>query len=178
MAHLSRTQFGNPILRKKAKKIPLRKVLTPAFKRLIHDMFATIQDIGIGLAAPQIGKSIQLAVIDIHSLPHRPHGIPMRRVLINPEIVRYSRKTESEYEGCLSCEGIRGSVPRSSRVEVCYYNEKSERCQEVATGLFAKVLQHEIDHLNGILYVDRMKNITTLMTVQEYSKRISSGQLK
>ncbi len=172
MAALKLTQFGNPILRKKAKSIPLRKIATAQFKKLIKQMFDTIRDVGVGLAAPQIGKSIRLAVIDIHPLPHRPHVIPTKRVLINPEILSYSTTTESDYEGCLSFEGVRGSVPRAKRVTVCYYNEKGEKCTETATGFFAKVLQHEIDHLNGVLYIDRMKNTRSLMTTDEFTKRI------
>ncbi|MDP2630081.1 MAG: peptide deformylase [Candidatus Uhrbacteria bacterium] len=171
MTHHKLTQFGNPILRKKAKAIPLKKIRTTSFKKLIGQMFGMIQDIGVGLAAPQIGKSIRLAVIDIHPLPHRPQVEPIKRVLINPKILSCSRVTESDYEGCLSFDGVRGSVPRAKRVTVCYYNEKGEKRTETATGFFAKVLQHEIDHLNGVLYVDRMKDMRTLMTADEYSKR-------
>ncbi len=172
MPILKRTHFGNPILRKKAKEISLREITTPAFKKLVRQMFGAIQNIGVGLAAPQIGKSIRLAVIDIHPLPHRPDVTPIKRVLINPEILKYSKETESEYEGCLSFDGVRGSVPRSTSVKVCYYNEKGEKCIETAVGFLAKVFQHEIDHLNGVLFVDRMKDMKTLMTAQEYSKRI------
>lgn len=168
---LSRTQFGNPILRKKAKIVAVKDVHTQALKTLIERMFFTIQDIGVGLAAPQIGQSIQLAVIDIHPLPHRPNVTPYKRVIINPKIVSYSESMESDYEGCLSCGGISGNVPRSKQVTVEYYDEHGEKQRETARGLVAKVFQHEIDHLNGILYVDRMTDMRTIMTVEEFEKR-------
>lgn len=171
MPILKRTQFGNPILRKKAKAVPLKHIHTTSFIKLVEQMFCLIQDIGVGLAAPQISKSIRLAVIDIHPLPHRPLVTPIKRVLINPIILTYSKSTEADYEGCLSCDGICGSVPRSTRITVCYYNEKGKKCTETATGFLARVLQHEIDHLNGVLYVDRMKDMRTLITTEEYSKR-------
>lgn len=172
MSILQRTQFGDPILRKKAKRVALKVINTPVFKTLIRDMFATIQDIGVGLAAPQIGQSIQLAVIDIHPLSHRPHVIPEKRVIINPKITRYSKNKELGYEGCLSCDGVRGQVPRAGEVVVEYCDEEGVKHQETVHGLLARVFQHEIDHLYGILYVDRMSDMRTLMTVQEYEKRI------
>ena len=124
MKPLPRTQFGNPILRRKAKRVVLKELHKPALKILIQDMFATIQDIGVGLAAPQVGKSIQLAVIDVHALSHRPKVSPYKQVIINPKIVAYSKNRESDYEGCLSCDGLRGKVPRSKEVTVEYYDEK------------------------------------------------------
>lgn len=172
MTTLKRTQFGNPILRKKAKAVPLAHISRASFKKLVRQMFDVIQDVGVGLAAPQIGKSIKLAVIDIHPLPHRPHVSPIQRVIINPKILTYTKSTKSDYEGCLSCEGIRGFVPRSTRITVRYYNEEGKKITETADGFFARVLQHEIDHLNGVLYVDRMKDMRKLITTDEYSKRV------
>lgn len=172
MSILQRTQFGDPILRKKAKRVVLKTIHTPAFKTLVRDMFATIQDIGVGLAAPQVGKSIQLAVIDVHPLPHRPHVEPYKRAIINPRIIQYSRSTVLGYEGCLSCDGVRGRVPRAKEVAVEYRDDCGVKHREVARGLLARVFQHEIDHLHGILYVDHMADMRTLMTVQEYEKRI------
>ncbi|MBI4599292.1 peptide deformylase [Candidatus Uhrbacteria bacterium] len=169
---MSRTQFGNPILRRRAKKVALKDVHTQTFETLIARMFFTIQDIGVGLAAPQIGKSIRLAVIDVHPLPHRPDVVPYKRVIVNPKIISYSKSVESDYEGCLSCGGIWGKVPRSKSVAVEYYDEHGEKHREVVRGFLAKVFQHEIDHLNGILYVDRMTDMHTLMTAEEFNKRI------
>lgn len=171
MKILPRTQFGNPILRKKAEPVDLATINTPAFRELIKNMFFTIEEIGVGLAAPQIGTSIQLAVINIHPLPHRPTVQPFRRVIINPEITKYSQEQVSEYEGCLSFDELRAEASRSTWVEVTYFNENGEKCSERAEGFVAKVFQHEIDHLNGVLFVDRMKDTRTIMTTAEFNKR-------
>lgn len=172
MKPLPRTQFGNPVLRKKAKRVVLKELRNQSLKKLIQYMFTTIQDIGVGLAAPQVGKPIRLAVIEVHPLPHRPNVTPYKRIIINPKIVSYSKKMESDYEGCLSCDGLRGMVPRSKQITVEYYDERGEKQREVAHGLLARIYQHEIDHLNGILYVDRIEDTRTLMTVEEFNKRI------
>ena len=172
MKTLRLTQFGNPILRTRAKRIALKSVQTASLQKLIRAMFATVYDIGVGLAAPQIGESIKLAVIDIHPLPHRPHVELYRQVIINPVITRSSKKTTYDYEGCLSCPGLRGKVRRSNEVTVEWYDEHGEKHHETVQGLRARVFQHEIDHVNGILYVDRMTDMRTLMTVEEYNKRL------
>jgi peptide deformylase len=172
MKILNRTKLGNPILRKKSKLVTVKQIKTSAFKKLIRQMFFTIKKIGVGLAAPQIGKSIQLAVIDIHSLPHRPNVKPLRRVIINPKILAQSKQRRYAYEGCLSLEGVRGSVPRATWVKVSYTNEDGEKQVEVAKDFAATVFQHEIDHLNGVVYVDRMSEMLTLTTEEEFKKRI------
>ncbi len=172
MKSLVRTQFGNPILRQTAKRVPLSMVKTAEFKRLVHQMFFTIQDIGVGLAAPQIGRSLQLAVIDIHPLPHRPNVEPFKRVLVNPKIIKQSKEKEYGYEGCLSFHGLRAEAVRSVWVEVEYYDETGKKQREKAEGFFAKVFQHEIDHLNGTLFVDRVEDSHTIMTTEEFKKRI------
>jgi peptide deformylase len=172
MHPLPRTQFGNPILRQKAKKLSLEEISTPSFKRLIKEMFFTIQDIGIGLAAPQVGKSIQLAVIDIHPLSHRPDVELFKRVLINPKILEYSREKENGYEGCLSFDELRAETTRSKRVKVSYLDEQGTIHVEWIEGLVAKAFQHEIDHLNGVLYVDHVQDSRTIMTTKEFNKCI------
>lgn len=171
MNPLPRTQFGNPILRQVAKRVPLTMLKTPAFKRLVKHMFFTIQGIGVGLAAPQIGKSLQLAVIDVRPLPHRPDVEPFKRVLVNPKILHQSKEAELGYEGCLSFDGLRAEAARSCWVEVEYVDETGKKCRERAEGFIAKVFQHEIDHLNGTLFVDRVQDTRTFMTTEEFNKR-------
>ena len=163
-------KFGNPILRKKAKRISLKKLGDPTFKKLIRRMFLAIQNIGVGLAAPQIGKSIQLAVIDIHSLPHRPKVKPIKRVLINPKILSFSKKCGKDYEGCLSFSELRAAALRPLWVKVSYFDENGKQRIETHKGFAAKVFQHEIDHLNGVLFVDRVRDPETIITTREYLK--------
>lgn len=171
MPILPRTQFGNPILRKKARRLSLQEIKTPSIKRLIKQMFLTIQEIGVGLAAPQIGKSIQLAVIDVHPLPHRPNVEPFQRVIINPKILAYSKKEQAGYEGCLSFNELRAEAYRSTRIHVRYLDEQGTSHTEWVEGFLATVFQHEIDHLNGILFIDHVKDPHTIITTEEFKKR-------
>lgn len=171
---LPRTKFGNPILRKKAKKVPLNFLKTRKFKGLTKRMIYTMRCMhGVGLAAPQIGELISIAVMEMRPTKTRP-GLEKKGpiIIVNPKIVKYSREKVKDWEGCLSFNGVRGSVPRSKVITVEYYSEKREKIREKATGLWARIFQHEIDHLNGVVYVDRMKDMKSLMTLQEFERRV------
>jgi peptide deformylase len=174
MKMLPRTEFGNPILRRKAKNVPLKTIRTPAFKKLVQQMLYTMRRAqGVGLAAPQINKPLQLAVMEMHptkTRPRLPHKGPI--VVVNPKLVGVSKNKKRDWEGCLSFRNVRGHVPRSTTITVQYLNEKWESIREQATGFWARIFQHEIDHLNGIVYVDRMDDMRTLMTKKEFVKRI------
>ncbi|MEK7570048.1 MAG: peptide deformylase [Patescibacteria group bacterium] len=174
MKLLQKTQFGNPILRKKAAIVNLQKVKTIKFQQLIANMFFTMRESqGVGLAAPQINQPWQLAVIEIQKSTVRPQVNPLApQVIINPKITRYSRKVAYDWEGCLSLDGVRGLVPRSTEITVRYYDALGKLQVKKFTGFQARVFQHEIDHLNGVVFVDRMKDMKTLMTVSEFRKRI------
>ena len=169
-----RTQFGNPILRTKAKRVPLAFIKTKKFKNLIQRMIYTMRRApGVGLAANQIGSEWALAVMEIRKSKTRPdveHKGPI--VIVNPKITWYSQKKVSEYEGCLSLYGVRGKVSRSDSVTVEYYNEEGEKVNEKASGLWARIFQHEIDHLNGITYMDRVEDKKTIISLKEFEKRI------
>ncbi|MBI2003424.1 MAG: peptide deformylase [Parcubacteria group bacterium] len=174
MKILPRTQFGNPILRAKAKKVSLNLLNKGKFRKLVKQMIYTMRQTGgVGLAAPQIGESLSLAVMETRPTPTRPK---LKRkgpiVIINPRIVKYSKEKISDWEGCLSFENIRGSVPRSKTITVEYHNEKGEKIIEKAIGLWARIFQHEIDHLNDIVYIDRVEDTKTIMTLGEFKKRI------
>jgi peptide deformylase len=166
MKTLSRTQFGNPILRAKAKAVPAAFLKTATFKNLTKQMFHTMRNAqGVGLAAPQVGRPIRLAVIELRPLK-------FRRVLVNPKITWHSKNKTLDWEGCLSFPDGRGQVPRWAAIRVEYTNEKREKIREKCAGFIARVFQHEIDHLNGAVYVDRMTDMRTLMTHAEFVKRI------
>lgn len=174
MKILTRTQFGNPILRAKAKKVSLKFLSKSKFKKLVRQMIYTMRQTGgIGLAAPQIGIPLSLAVMETRSTPTRPK---LKRkgpiVVVNSRIVKYSKEKITDWEGCLSFIGVRGSVPRSKVITVEYYNEKGEKIIEKATGLWARIFQHEIDHLNGVVYIDRVEDTKTIMTLSEFKKRV------
>lgn len=171
---LPRTQIGNPILRVKSKKIPINFIGKVVFKKLVKQMIDTMRNVkGVGLAAPQIGKSISLAVLEMKPSPMRPKLEKKGPIIIvNPRIIKYSEEKENDWEGCLSFKGVRGKVPRSTAITVEYHNEKGEKITEKAKGFWARIFQHEVDHLNGIVYVDRIVDTKTIMTLGEFKKRI------
>lgn len=167
---LPRTKFGNPILRKRAKQILPRKVPN----QLLRAMFYTMRLVkGVGLAAPQVNKSWRLAVIEIKKSKIRPEIIPLKKtVIINPQITRRSKELLRDWEGCLSLPKIRGLVPRHRDITVRFLDRLGKKQIVKLSGFQARVFQHEIDHLKGILYIDRMENLKTLMTEDEFRKRV------
>lgn len=161
-------KYGNPVLRKKGAKI---ESITPTVKKLIADMFETMYDArGIGLAAQQVGEALQVTVLDVREVVDRPstleiNGKPvdvkeyMPLVLINPEL-KPDGKTVAGPEGCLSFPEIFADITRPETVNVVATNEKGERIEFRAGGLLGRAVQHESDHLHGILYIDRMDSAT------------------
>ncbi|MCH3995853.1 MAG: peptide deformylase [Prevotella sp.] len=149
--------YGQPVLRKVAKDI------TPDdedLKKLIPDMFETLDaSNGVGLAAPQIGKSIRVVVIDLNVLSDDlPEYKGFRKAFINAHILGYDKdggETSLE-EGCLSIPGISESVTRPKKIHVCYQDENFQKHDEWVEGYLARVMQHEFDHLDGVLFVDRL----------------------
>jgi peptide deformylase len=180
---LPRTQFGDPILRKKAKKVSFSLFRTRKGKQLVKRMMYTMHRApGVGLAAPQIGLPIALAVMEIWGTPSLKKKNLLKKegpiVLINPKIIRYSKEKVYDWEGCLSCSSICGLVPRSKEITVKYYNEQGKKVIEKVVGHWARIFQHEIDHLNGILYIDRMDDMKTLMTTKELKKKLEKSVRK
>jgi peptide deformylase len=164
-------QAGEPVLRQAARPLTRQEILGDEIQRLIHDMKETMRDAaGVGLAAPQIGLSLQLAVIEdreesLRDLPPRELADKDRRpvpfhVIINPQITLTRDEEASFYEGCLSLAGFSAIVPRARAVRVEYLDEQGEPRSVEASGWYARILQHEIDHLHGTLYLDRMQTRT------------------
>lgn len=141
----------NPILRKKSSELSLKEISSREFKRLVLSMKKTlIKTAGLGLAAPQIGKNIRLAVINFQA---------GACCLINPKIIKKSWARELEQEGCLSIPGVFGKVKRHKKITLIYHNQGGKKIKLTAQGLLARVMQHEIDHLNGILFIDKAVEI-------------------
>jgi peptide deformylase len=163
-------KFGDPVLRTKGARI---ESITPGIKELIADMFETMYHArGIGLAAQQVGHALQLTIIDVREAVDRPstlelNGKPaepndfMPLVLINPEVtpVKTAGKVAGP-EGCLSFPEIFAEISRPESVDVVALNEKGKRIEFRCGGLLARAVQHETDHLNGILFIDRMDSDT------------------
>lgn len=149
--------YGQPVLRKEAQDIPLDY---PGLQELIQNMLETMDaSDGIGLAAPQIGLDIRLLVIDLNALSDTyPVYAGFRRAFINAHIVEVDESSETETleEGCLSLPGIHERVTRHTRIRVQYVDEAFQTHDEWVEGYLARVLQHEIDHLNGRLFIDHL----------------------
>ena len=164
-------QAGDPVLRKRARELSKEEILSPSIQTLIELMRDTMREApGVGLAAPQIGQSIQLAVIEdrseyITNLPaeqvakRQREAIPFH-VIINPKLTFLGDSSVEFFEGCLSVEGFSAVVDRARDVLVQCLNERAEPILLDGRGWYARILQHEIDHLNGTLYIDRMKTRT------------------
>ena len=161
-------QAGDPVLRTKSRPLTSAEIKSASVQNLIELMRDTMRDApGVGLAAPQIGESIQLAVIEDRTeyisqigkedAKERKRSAIDFQVIINPTISVYSESSADFFEGCLSLAGFAGLVSRSLTIMVDCLNERAEPVKLRAKGWYARILQHEIDHLNGTLYIDRME---------------------
>ncbi|MCS6774607.1 MAG: peptide deformylase, partial [Thermoflexales bacterium] len=145
--------IGDPILRRRAKKV---EKITKDTQRLIDDMIETMRAAhGLGLAAPQIGVSERIAIVEVEQDDANP-GDSKLHVLINPEVLRVSEETWEHVEGCLSIPGWRGDVVRPVRVTVRATDREGKRFTLDAEGMLARAILHEVDHLDGVLYIDRL----------------------
>ena len=183
MMTLKIVQTGDPVLRKVARQLTVDEIKSDSTKELIEVMGETMRAApGVGLAAPQIGKSIQLAVIedraeylkDVSSdqLAERQRSPVDFHVIINPKLFLVGETTVDFFEGCLSVAGFGAVVRRAEQVRVECLNEHAESITINAHGWYARILQHEIDHLNGTLYLDRMqtRTFTTIENVELFWK--------
>jgi peptide deformylase len=164
-------QAGDPVLREAARALTPREIGSAEIRQLIQNMRETMYDApGVGLAAPQIGLPLQLAVIEdpesiLNDVPAQELAVKERKpvpfhVIINPVITRLSEDTAHFYEGCLSLAGFSAVVPRSRAIRMEYLDERGESRSVEAAGWYARILQHEIDHLRGALYIDHMQSRT------------------
>ena len=152
-------RMGNPILLKVSEKV--KKFDTPEIHELIKDMIETMKDAqGAGLAAPQVGESIQLVIFGVEKNERYPDAeeVPFT-VLINPVITPLTQEKEDDWEGCLSVPGMRGVVPRYKTINYKGFDQYGNEINRNAEGFHARVVQHECDHLFGILYPSRIENM-------------------
>lgn len=175
---LSITRFGNPVLRQIAKRLTVDEIVSEEIQTLIRSMFELLRSdkYGVGLAAPQIGKSVALSVIGIKPTPTRPNLERFDTVIINPSYEGVGRRT-SMWEGCISCgagsDTLYAKVPRFRKVQATWVDDKGEEHSRVLNGFVAHVFQHETDHLNGVLFVDKVKDTSSYMMADEYRTRIA-----
>ena len=164
-------QAGEPVLRRRARDLSPEEMTSPAVRQLISLMRETMRDApGVGLAAPQVGVDVRLAVIEdraeyqaalsAEELAAREREAVPFHVLVNPVLTVRTDETVAAFEGCLSFNGFSMVVPRARKVRVEALDENGQRVVKVATGWYARILQHEVDHLNGIVCCDRMESRT------------------
>lgn len=194
MSILKVARMGHPVLRERARRVDPSEILSPSFQKLIDDMLETMDEYdGIGLAAPQVHESVRLVLVGINE--GRQHeedqdegggeegdveedtggaeeeeGSLSVYALINPEIKVIGRETGEDWEGCLSLPGLRGRVRRPNEVTLAALDREAKRIEMHLHGYPARVLQHEADHLDGVLFVNRMESLDTLTFLEEYAR--------
>ena len=174
-------QIGHPILRNKTKDIPINEIKSENTKKIIEKMIKTMRKHnGVGLAANQIYEPIRLCIIEVLNNPRYKNlnTIPLK-ILINPKvIIKKDTATFNSYEGCLSVPNLRGKVKRYNTINVTYYNMDAKKITEDIKGLESIVYQHEIDHLDGYLFTDKVEDNSTLVTYENYQKYYEEGYIK
>ena len=176
MSILKVARMGHPVLRASANAIAPADITSPGVQQLIDDMLETMREYqGVGLAAPQVHVGLRLFVA---GFPPAPKGeqdederdrVPLM-ALINPEITPVGDAIDEDWEGCLSIPDIRGKVPRAREIRVKAYDRKGRKLDIRAKGFTARVIQHETDHLDGVLFFDRMRSLETLTFLEEFSR--------
>src|SRR5574341_2192225 len=172
MSILKVARLGHPVLRKVAVPVPVKEIRAAETQRLIDDMVETMREYnGAGLAAPQVHVSKQICVIEVSGNPRYPEApsIPLT-VLVNPVVTPLTEEMEDGWEGCLSVPDMRGMVPRYTSVRLDAYDREGRRIEGEAKEFFARVIQHETDHLHGKVYLDRMRDFSTLTHLAEWNK--------
>jgi peptide deformylase len=172
MAILKVARLGHPVLRRPARPVPPDEIGAPETQRLIDDMIETMREYdGAGLAANQVHTLRQVAVIEVLENPRYPDApqVPLT-VVINPVVTPLTEELEEGWEGCLSVPDMRGLVPRYAAVRLQCLDRDGQPVDLVAKEFFARVIQHETDHLNGVVYLDRMRDLSTLSHIAEWNK--------
>lgn len=162
------THLGEPVLRQVGKSVS--KIPSKPVSVLVRDMIQTMRKAqGVGIAAPQVGKSLRLFIVAPEPsvrYPKAPRIPPV--AMINPVIIKRSKKMVTDWEGCLSIPGLRGRVPRHHALDIEFTDIQGRRLRGKLSGFVARIFQHELDHVNGMVFVDRVRDTRTLMTESQY----------
>lgn len=172
MALLPIIQLGNSILRQKATEV--EDIQDETIQKLIDDLMATVSEAnGVGIAAPQVGQLYRVMIVASRPNPRYPHAPHMEpTAMINPRIIAHSSTMIKDWEGCLSIPGIRGLVPRYEAIEVEYTDRNGKIQRQLLTNFVARIFQHEYDHFDGIVFLDRLESNLDIVTDHEYQKLI------
>ncbi|HSF58738.1 MAG TPA: peptide deformylase [Candidatus Binatia bacterium] len=172
MSILKVARLGHPVLRTIAAPVSVREIQAPNWQKFIDDMIETMKEYdGVGLAADQVHESKQIAVLEVAENPRYPNKpkVPLT-VLINPKISPLTDEMEEDWEGCLSIPELRGRVPRYKTIRVQALDRNGKHLEFIAADFHARVVQHEWDHLNGKVYLDRMGDLSTLTFLAELAR--------
>jgi len=172
MSILKVARLGHPVLRNVTEPLSARELQSAACQKLIDDMVATMKEYdGVGLAADQVHESKQIAVLEVADNPRYPDKpkVPLT-VLVNPKITPLTEEMEDDWEGCLSIPDLRGKVPRYKSIRVQALDREGNELNFIADDFHARVIQHEWDHLNGKVYLDRMRDLSTLAFLTEFAR--------
>ena len=184
MSILKVARMGHPVLRKKTRLVPQSEITGASLQNLIDSMMQTMLEYhGVGLAAPQVHEELRLFVAHVVTDDDDDEGAedeeptdaakrpaPEVMAIINPEIVPVGRHLDEDWEGCLSIPDLRGMVPRHRNIRVRAFDREGKRIELEANGYMARVIQHENDHLDGVLFLDRMKTFESLSFLDEYAR--------
>lgn len=167
-------RLGHPSLRTPAPAVAPAQIATPEIQELIDDMVETMRAAqGVGLAAPQVGVELQLFVYEVRREDGEP--VPLR-VVINPMLAPLVGELIYDWEGCLSIPGLRGLVPRHGRVRVRGLGRDGATVDYVAAGFEARIVEHEFDHLNGVVFLDRMRDLRSLSYSEEWAEFMAGDE--
>jgi len=166
-------QLGHPVLRQRAAEV--ENILADECQYLINQMMLTVSEAGgVGIAAPQIHQSVRIFIMCSKPNVRYPDAPLMApTAIINPEILHYSDEKVKEWEGCLSVPSLRGLVPRYSQITVRYFDQQGIEQQKELTGFIARIFQHELDHLNGLTFIDQLESTKDLISEEEWYQQFS-----
>lgn len=167
-------QLGHPVLRQRA--VEVDNIQSEQCQQLIdHMMLAVAEAGGVGIAAPQIHHSVRIFIMCSKPNSRYPDAPLMApTAVINPEILHYSSDKIKGWEGCLSVPSMRGLVPRHRQITVRYFDRQGKVQQQVLTGFIARIFQHELDHLNGLTFIDQLESMTDLISEEEWYKQFAN----
>jgi peptide deformylase len=176
MAVLPIVRLGHPALRAPAEPLDVERLASPATQQLIDSMVETMRDAdGVGLAAPQVGEPWQIFVYEVTDEEHADRAISLH-VVVNPMVEPIAGEMVFDWEGCLSIPDLRGLVPRHPQVRVRGLDRNGRKVDYNAAGLEARIVQHEFDHLNGVVFLDRMRDLHSLAFYDEWQSYLGDAE--
>ena len=178
MTVLDIVTVGDPVLRERARELSAEELRSDEVQRLIDDMIETKRAAhGAGIAANQVGRALRVAVVEVQpGNPRYPYKPPVDlTVIVNPEIEPVDDELFAVNEGCLSVPGLRGDVERNVNIRVRYLDRDGQAHEEIRRGLTAGTFQHEVDHLDGVLFLDRVRDPSTFSTWEQFDRHRRAG---